>query len=406
MDLDFVRRQFPALAGEWVFLDNAGGTQTLKQVVARLHEYLLTSNVQLGATYQVSQLAGQRVLSARQAMAELIHANDSEEVVMGSSTTLLLRILALCLGTTLKAGDEIIVTNCDHEANIGAWLQLQRAGIHIKFWKIDPQSLMLELTDLENLMNERTRLVALTHASNILGSINPIAEIADRVHSNGALICVDGVAYAPHRLVDVQELGVDFYVFSFYKIYGPHYALLYGKKEHLLKLGSFNHFFIGDDEIPLKFQPGNVNLELSYSMLGFCDYLQQLTQHHTNREMPTRESYQAAFSLMAEHEERLSARLLGYLNQKSNVRIVGHRASDGQLRLPIISFVVDGMRSSAIPPRIDEHKIAIRYGDFYARRLIEDLGLTLNDGIVRVSMVHYNTLEEVERLVNAFESVF
>ncbi|HEY9668154.1 MAG TPA: aminotransferase class V-fold PLP-dependent enzyme, partial [Coleofasciculaceae cyanobacterium] len=261
--IDFVRQQFPALAGDWTFFDNAGGSQTLQQVVDRISEYLLTSDVQLGASYAISQLAGDRVTKAAQGMATLINAKSPSEVVMGSSTTLMLRILSLCLVQTWNPGDEVIVTNCDHEANIGAWVDLEKQGIKIKVWRINPETLQLHLEDLELLLSDRTRLVAFTHASNILGTINPVKEITQLVHQQGAMVCVDGVAYAPHRLIDVQDLDVDFYAFSFYKAYGPHYALLYGKQEHLLAIPGINHYFIKQTDIPYKFQLGNVNFELS-----------------------------------------------------------------------------------------------------------------------------------------------
>ncbi|WP_277878120.1 aminotransferase class V-fold PLP-dependent enzyme [Leptolyngbya sp. FACHB-261] len=286
LQVDFVRQQFPALAGDWTFFDNAGGSQTLKPVVDRISEFLLTSNVQLGASYAVSQWAGERLAKATQAMATLINATDVSEVVMGPSTTMLLRILSLCLAQTFEPGDEIIVTNCDHEANIGAWLDLAKQGIQIKVWQLNADSLELHLEELESLLSPRTRLVALTHASNILGTINPIKAITKLAHAQGALVCVDGVAYAPHRLIDVQDLDIDFYAFSFYKVYGPHHALLYGKREHLLALPGINHYFIGQTNIPYKFQPGNVNYELSYGMLGLCDYLSELAQHHYASELP------------------------------------------------------------------------------------------------------------------------
>lgn len=229
LDIDFVRAQFPALSGDWIFFDNAGGSQTLKQVADRLHNYLLTTDVQLGASYEVSQVAGQRVKDAARAVAQWINAGDESEVIMGPSTTMLLKLLSSSLVRTFQPGDEVIVTNCDHEANIGGWRDMEKRGIVIKVWRLNPETLELHLEDLAALMTEKTRLVALTHASNILGTINPIKEIASFVHERGAMICVDGVAYAPHALVDVQELDVDFYAFSFYKVYGPHHSVLYGK---------------------------------------------------------------------------------------------------------------------------------------------------------------------------------
>lgn len=401
LQLDYVRAQFPALTSDWIFLDNAGGSQTLQRVSDRIGEYLLTSNVQLGASYAVSQTASERVTQAAQAVATLINAADPGEVVMGGSTTLLLRILSLCLGKTWQPGDEVIVTHCDHEANIGCWLDLAQQGIGVKFWKTNPETLMLDLADLEPLMSERTRLVALTHASNLLGSIHPVRAIADFVHQRNALICVDGVAYAPHRLVDVQALDVDFYVFSFYKVYGPHYAALYGKRSHLLAMPGINHFFIPQSAIPYKFQPGNVNFELSYGMIGLCDYLSDLAQHHEGESVAAdlRTQMVQAFERISQHEEALAVRFLEFLRSQSRVRIIGCREGDRHRRVPTISFVVDGVDSATIPPQVDRHRIGIRYGDFYAHRLVQDLGLAPQNGVVRVSMVHYNTLEEVDRLI-------
>jgi len=408
LNLDKVRQYFPALAGEWTFFDNAGGSQTLKKVVDRISQFLLSSDVQLGASYAVSQLAGERLALATRGMATFINANSSKEVVMGPSTTMMLKVLSICLGQTFTSGDEIIVTNCDHESNIGAWFALEKQGMKVKVWEIRPDTLELDLADLEPLMTKRTKLVALTHASNVLGTINPIKEIAAFVHDRNAMICVDGVAYAPHRLVDVQDLDVDFYALSCYKVYGPHHALLYGKEEHLLRLPGLNHYFIEQTDIPYKFQLGNVNFELSYGMLGLCDYLSELAQlHYGNETAPDlRNQMVQAFDLISIHEEKISDRLLNYLNSKSNVRVIGQSKADRQSRVPTISFVVDGINSSTIPAKIDQHYIGIRYGDFYAKRLIEYLGLASQGGIVRVSMVHYNTLEEVNSLIEAFEQIF
>ncbi|MEH2426791.1 MAG: cysteine desulfurase-like protein [Nostoc sp.] len=408
LNLDKVRQYFPALAGEWTFFDNAGGSQTLKKVVDRISEFLLSSDVQLGASYGVSQLAGERLALATRGMATFINANSDKEVVMGPSTTMMLKVLSMCLGQTFTPGDEVIVTNCDHEANIGAWVALEKQGMKVKVWKVRPDTLELHLADLEALMSHSTKLVALTHASNVLGTINPIKEIAAFVHDRNAMICVDGVAYAPHRLVDVQDLDVDFYTLSCYKVYGPHHALLYGKEEHLLRLPSLNHYFIDQTDIPYKFQLGNVNFELSYGMLGLCDYLSELAQlHYGNETAPDlRNQMVQAFDLISIHEEHISDRLLNYLNSKPNVRVIGQLKADRKFRVPTISFIVDGINSSTIPIKVDQHYIGIRYGDFYAKRLIEYLGLASQGGIVRVSMVHYNTLEEVNSLIEAFEQIF
>ncbi|MBD3415119.1 MAG: cysteine desulfurase-like protein [Candidatus Aminicenantes bacterium] len=408
LNIDFVRKQFPALSGDWVFMDNAGGSQTLQSVIDRISEYLLTSDVQLGASYKISQVAGERVAKAAQSMAELIHAQKPSEIVMGSSTSLLIRILSLCLSQTFQPSDEIVVTNCDHEANIGAWRDLETKGFEIKEWKINRDSLSLELEDLKALITKKTRLVAVTHVSNILGTINPVKEIATMVHDHNALICVDGVAHAPHRLIDVREWDVDFYAFSFYKVYGPHYALLYGKEPLLLDMPGVNHFFIKQTDLPLKFQPGNVNFELSYGMMGFCDYLSEFARIHgvDSKGSDLRQNASRAFQIIKKYEQILSARLLDFLNSKPRVRIIGEKTSSGNARVPTISFVVDKLMSDSITEKVDKHKIGIRYGHFYAKRLIDALDLDKKNGVVRVSMVHYNTLEEVDRLIQVLDRIF
>ena len=387
--VDFVRHQFPALAGEWTFLDNAGGSQILGRVVDRIADYLCTSNVQLGASYAVSRAATARVSAAAEGVAALMNAGDAHEVVLGASTTQLLQNLAHAMAPGLAAGDEIVVTNVDHESNIGPWRRLEARGVVVKEWKVDAVTLALDVAGLEPLMTARTRLVCFTHCSNVVGSIHPVAEITRFVHARGAQVCVDGVAYAPHRAIDVRAWDVDYYVFSLYKVYGPHVAALYGKRARLLALSGINHFFIGPSEVPYKLQPGNVCFELVHGAGGIGDYLAELA----------REAGAPAFDGIAAHEEALAARLLGFLGAHPRVKVLGCRDPAKEARVPTVSFVVEGRASSSVPPFTDAARIGIRFGDFYARRLVDALGLGPRDGVVRVSMVHYNTLAEVDRLV-------
>lgn len=405
LDIAWVRGQFPSLTAGWTFFDNAGGSQILHPVVNRLQEYLLTSNVQLGASYEISQMAVERLKAANEFAATYINAADAAEIVMGPSTSMLLRILALCFGATLQPGDEVVVTDCDHEANITPWLELQDRGVVIKTWKTNPESLSLEIADLQLLLTNRTRLVTLTHTSNVLGHINPIQQIADLVHQAGALLCVDGVGYAPHRMIDVQAMDVDFYVFSYYKVYGPHHALLYGKRDLLLKLPGFNHDFIGTEQVPYKFQPGGANYELSYSTLGLKDYLVDLSRHHQDKANTLRQQLIGSFQRITEHEARLSQRLLEFLNGRAKISIIGPSTPDPEVRVPTIAFTIDGVHSATVPRQVDAHHIGIRYGDFYAKRLIQRLGLADQGGVIRVSMVHYNTLEECDHLIKVLDGI-
>jgi cysteine desulfurase family protein (TIGR01976 family) len=402
LDLAAIRRQFPALAADTVYLDNAGGSQVLRRVADRVHEYLLTSSVQLGASYAQSQRAADRVLEARRAVAELINAPGDDEVVMGGATTALMFLLTQALAPGIRPGDEIIVTDSDHEANIGGWMRLREKGAVIKMWRVNRDTLALELEDLEALLGPRVRWLALTWASNILGTVNPVPEIARRVHAAGGRVCVDAVAYAPHRLVDVQASGADVVAFSFYKVFGPHHAVLWGRRELLLSLPSLNHYFIGTEVIPYKLQPGNVNYELSYGCIGICDYLRE-TGAALGATGPPRQRMQTAFDAFARHEDVLAGRLIRWLAAKRGVRIIGRGAVAGggldEGRVPTVSFVVPGTASEAIVRHVDRFGIGIRFGDFYARRLIEALDLERHGGVVRVSMAHYNTAGEIDRLI-------
>ncbi|MFJ7885625.1 cysteine desulfurase-like protein [Pseudomonas sp. NPDC096917] len=401
LDIEYVRKQFPGLAEGYVYMDNAGGSMVLGCVAERVCDYLLNNSVQLGASYRPSVIAGERVMQARHSVMQLINAGHPEEVVMGGSTTHLLQILCRAIAPSIGPGDEIIVTHCDHEANIGPWVKLcESRGATLRVWQVNLDSCELELDDLQVLLNDNTRYVAMTHASNILGSINPVAEVARRVHAVGAKLCVDAVAYAPHRLVDVQASGADFYVYSFYKTFGPHFAVLWGRRDLLLELPSLNHYFIGQDVLPYKLQPGNVNYELSFGCIGITDYLLDISSR-LGAQGSERKRMQAAFDAFEVQEDLLAERLLAFLRQREGVRIIGKAHTHN--RVPTISFVVEGVQSEAVVRMVDEHRIGIRFGDFYARRLIKALGLDQFGGVVRVSLAHYNTLEEVDRLITALD---
>ena len=404
LNLDHIRAEFPGINNDCVYLDNAGGSQVLRRVADRVRDYLLTSSVQLGASYAQSQDAGAKVLAARRSVAELVNAPFDDEVVMGGSTTSLMFQVTQAIQLGIQPGDEVIVSNTDHEANIGGWMRLKAAGAVVKVWEVNPDTLALDLADLDSLLTPRVKWVAVTHASNILGTINPVAEIARRVHAVGAHLCVDAVAYAPHRLVDVQASGADMVVFSFYKVFGPHYAVLWMQRNLLLALPSLNHYFIGAEVLPYKLQPGNVNYELSYGCMGINDYLvavgSQLGSTGT-----TRQKMQCAFDAFEQHEDALAERLLAYLRSKKSVRIIGMDSAAAGGRVPTISFMVAGQMSESIVRHVDRFHIGIRFGDFYAKRLVESLGLQTQGGAVRVSIAHYNTFAEMDRLVQHLDEV-
>ncbi|MGY5846120.1 cysteine desulfurase-like protein [Salegentibacter sp. HM20] len=407
MDLDFVRKQFPALEQDFIYMDNAGGSQCLETVAERISGYLLHHNVQLGASYKVSREAGEKLNFAKKKLAQYINCERPEEAIIGPSSSMLLRILSLCISRQWEPGDRIIVTNTDHEANVSPWTDLEEKGFEVKIWKTNPESLQLELEDLKKLMNERTKLVAFTHCSNILGTINPVKEITDFVHANNALVCVDGVAYAPHRQIDVKEWDVDFYVFSWYKTFGPHLAVMYGKYELLYEMPGINHYFFKKEDVPYKFQPGNFNFELTYGLLGIIEYYEEFFKKHfpKKRNLKLQEKLEKCFHLIAKHEEKISAPLISFLQSKPEVRIIGLDTADASKRVPTISFVHSAIKSDEIVEQVDEHRIGIRFGDFYAKKLIADAGLTANNGVVRVSLVHYNSAEEVKKLMRILNRI-
>lgn len=403
LNLDYIRSQFPGLETDWVLFDNAGGSQILKPVVDRINEHFYTSNVQLGGSYPHSVLAEERHLEAHKNLMSWINARDPKEIVLGSSTSLLIKILADNFRRVWKKGDEIIVTNLDHEANIGAWRKLEDEGFVIKEWQVNPDTYALQKEDLEQLLSDKTRLVAFSATSNVVGTINPIKEFTELAHRNGSLVCVDAVAYMPHRLADVQDTDVDFFVFSFYKTYGPHYAMMYGKLDILESLPGFNHFFIS--EPPYKFQPGNYNFELAHGLGALPDYFFNLADVHAYSGINMkRDKLKFIYQKIAEHEEELSKKVLDYLNGRNDIRIIGSTEYNKEIRVPTISFVKEGRDSEQFCLETDKHRVAIRWGDFYARRLIDYLGLSKsNNGVIRISMVHYNTYEEADRLIMALD---
>ncbi len=399
LDIDAVRAHFPALASGWAFLDNAGGSQVLRTAAERVADYLLTTSVQTGASYAVSAQASARMGDARAKVARLINAHRPEEVVFGPSTTVLMRFLATAMASRFEPGDEVVLTEFDHESNIGPWELLAARGVTFKTWRVnrdDPSR--PDLGALDALLTERTKLVCVTHCSNILGALNPVREIADRVHAAGARLCVDAVAYAPHRAVDVRASGADFYLFSFYKLFGPHFAVMWGSYEDLLDLDGLYHYFYGRERVPHKLEPGNVSYEAAWGCTAIVDYLDALgggTGDHA--------AIERAFDAVAEQEERLSARLLGWVETRRDLAVVGSPRPDRDIRVPTISLKLASHDAAAIVARVDGARVGIRHGDFHSRRLVEALGMADRGGVVRVSMVHYNTVDEVDRLIGALE---
>ncbi|KZL68964.1 aminotransferase class-v [Colletotrichum incanum] len=393
LDIAAVRAKFPALAQDQIFFDNAGGSQTLGTAIDSVRDYLSQTNVQLGASYKVGQRATASYNEGYQAGAKYINASP-DEIVFGASTTQLFRNLSHTF--SFNKGDEIIVSAVDHEANIASWIDLaSRQDLTLKWWKpADAPNPKLTVENLKPLLSEKTRLVTLTHASNILGTIHDVATVAAAVHKETpkGLVCVDGVAYAPHRPLDVQALGVDFYAFSWYKVYGPHTAMLYASRAaqdgHMRSLG---HFFNPSNSLEGKLGLAGGSYELVSAVPRVVEYLGT----------PNSEGWKGKI----EQERLLQSTLLEYLNGRSDVTVYGETEAGTECRVPTISFRVKGWGAKELVTAVEkETDFGFRWGHFYSYRLIKEiLNLDPADGIVRVSMVHYNSLDEIKSFVAALD---
>jgi len=355
---------------------------------------MLESYVQLGAGYDLSQRATAVVQEAHD-FVRLLMGGQEGEVILGPSTSALLQMLADSYSRVLEPGREIIVAQTGHEANVGPWVRMERSGMKIRWWQMDPETLTCSLDQLDELLNERTAIVALPHVSNLLGEIVDISAISGLAHQAGARVVADGVAFAPHRAMDVAGWGVDWYAYSTYKVYGPHMGAMWGSAAAVAELTGPNHFFI--DDVPYQFELGGVCHEGCAGILGLADYLKVVVEVNPESEL-SRAEVEQAFEVMTACERPLISELIDYLESRSDVRIVGP-SHDGTDRVGTVSFVHSSKSSREITEFVDASGVAIRHGHMYAYRLCEAAGLDPDDGVVRISLVHYNTLEEIDRLI-------
>ncbi|MEQ1822088.1 MAG: aminotransferase class V-fold PLP-dependent enzyme [Fimbriimonadaceae bacterium] len=393
-----VRDQFPALAGDTIFLENAGGSQVPSCVINAISDYMRNSYVQLGAPYQVAERATQTVDNAHEFINLFMNGVGIGEVALGPSCTQLVTMLAECYSRNLKPGDEIIICETAHEANAGPWEKLARFGFILKTWKIDPLTYQCSLEDLEAMLTERTKIVAFPHVSNLLGEIVDAQAICALIRSGGAISVVDGVAFAPHRAIDVRELGADWYVYSTYKVFGPHMAALFGRAERWAELEGPNHFFVPASTY--KFELGGTCHEGCAGLLALRDYMGFVS----GSAQVGRNEMEEAWKTMTAFELPLQERLLSFLGSKPGIKVVGPESS-GPNRVCTISFLSEKSRPDQICEETRKANIGIRYGHMYAYRLCVAAGINLDLGVTRVSMSHYNTLEEIDRLITVLDPI-
>ena len=397
LDVAAVRRLFPALQSKTVFLDNPGGTQVPQPVLDRMLGYLTESNANRDGAFATSRESDRLLEESRRAMAALVGAARPEEIVFGPNMTSLTFQVSRALAREFLPGDEIIVTRLDHDANITPWrLMAEDRGCLVRWLDFDPEDCTLDLAMLDSLLGPRTRLVAVGCASNAVGTVNPVAEIARRAHAAGALCYADAVQMAPHRRLDVKALNCDFLAVSAYKFFGPHLGVLYGRYDVLARLRAYK-VRPASDAPPGKFETGTQLHENIVGALGAAEYLAGLSGMGTS-DWTSR--FDQAFQLIEAYETRLTERLVTELSGVAGLRLYGI-SETRQLgeRLPTVSFTIEGRSPRQIAQQLGEAGFNVWDGDFYAPAVTERLQLDQHGGLVRVGAVHYNTEEEIDRLV-------
>jgi selenocysteine lyase/cysteine desulfurase len=403
LDLDFVRQQFPAfsepsLAGQ-AFFENAGGSYMCQQVIDRFSAIFHQRKLQPYYAFRASAELGAEMDLAHHRMARYLNV-DTDEVMFGPSTSQNTYVLSQGFRERLKPGDGIIISGQEHEANTGVWRRLEAAGIRIIIWEVDPSSGQLDVNDLAGLLDDRIKVVAMTHCSNLVAEVNPVRAVADMAHAAGAILLVDGVSYCPHGFPDVDALGADIYLFSSYKTYGPHQGVMVIRKSARHLLAPQSHFF--NHEIPSKWMiPAGPDHAQIAAANGMMDYFDALDVHHGGGDDAMRPRRVEALFHKAEQDNL--AVMLDYLGQRNDIRVLG--PLDATRRAPTVSFVSSRLSSQDIAKQLADHGIMAGGGDYYAVRLLESMGVDPDDGAVRLSFVHYTSSDEINAALKALDQV-
>jgi cysteine desulfurase family protein (TIGR01976 family) len=414
LDLAKIRHQFPALHGGALFLDNPGGTQVAKTCLDRVLEYLVEYNANHKGAFKTSRESDAVLLKARTAMADFLNAARPEEILFGQNMTSLTFHLSRSLARTLKPGDEVVVTRLDHDANISPWLIIaEERGCAVRWVDFRPETGMLDRTSLLAALSGRPKIVAVGYASNSLGTVNPVAEIAKLAHEAGALVFVDAVHFAPHGPIDVRELGCDFLACSAYKFFGPHLGILYGRYDLLDGLFPYK-VRPASNHLPTKLETGTMNHEAIAGLLGTIEYIEWLGQHYAKDEAPELETkYQGralhlkqAMTAIRAYECELSRALIRVLKEAPGLAIYGLTdESRFTERVPTFSFRLEGIAPRQVAEKLDLDRIYVWDGNYYALEVTRRLGVEDAGGMVRAGAVHYNTLDEVERFGKALHKL-
>ncbi|KPK75619.1 MAG: aminotransferase [Phycisphaerae bacterium SM23_30] len=406
-DVDFVRKQFPSLALKVngypaAYFDGPGGTQTPQCVIDAMVDYLTSKNANIGHSFQTAQDTYDVISEARKALADFLGCLW-EEVAFGHNMTTLNTKLALALARDMKAGDEIIITQIDHEANRGPWLNLQERDIVIREVKMDLDTCTVDLDDFQNKLSDKTKIAAFNYASNAVGTISDVRSMIKWVHEAGALAVVDAVHYALHGPIDVREIEADFLLCSAYKFFGPHLGVIYGKKDVFEKTRTYK-IKPQYDDIPFKIETGTLNHEGIAGAAAAVDFIADIGAKYvedfidqTPKYSGRRRNIISGMLALEAYEQPLAQEIIDGLSQIEKVKIYG--PPPGHPRTSTVSFIIKGVNSQQVAQVLGEKGLFVWDGHFYACRLVECLGLEEQGGLVRVGLAPYNTNEEMERLL-------
>lgn len=422
-DLSSYRQYFPALAQEVngeqaIYFDNPGGTQVAQQVIDAMVSYLREANANTNGAFVTSQRTDQLIATARSAMADFLHAASPSEIVFGPNMTTLTFAFSRAIGKTLQPGDEIVVTTLDHDANVAPWLALQEHGVVIRTVDVHLEDVTLNMEDMQAKISERTKLVALGYASNAVGTINDVATVIRWAHQVGALAWIDAVQYAPHGPIDVQALDADFLVCSSYKFFGPHLGILYGKSEHLQRFPAYK-VRPASNAAPDRWETGTQNHEGLAGLIGAVDYLtllgreQSMHYKHAFYRDTTGASYsqrqrelKIATQAIMDYERGLAAQLLAGLREIKGLRVYGiTNPQEFTRRVPTVACTIEGYSPRELAKYLAAQGIFAWDGNYYALGVMERLGLEGHGGALRLGMAHYNTLDEIDRVLGVLEQL-
>jgi cysteine desulfurase family protein (TIGR01976 family) len=409
LDLSWVRSQFPSLTQTvnghpTVFLDGPGGTQVPQRVIDAIADYLRQSNANTNGAYATSQRTNAMLDQARAAMADFLNC-DADEIVFGPNMTSLTFAMSRAIGRELGPGNEIVVTHLDHDANISPWRALEETGATVRFADINQADCTLNLNDMAHKITGHTRLVAAGYASNAVGTINNVKEVVRLAHDAGAMAYIDAVHYAPHGPIDVRALDCDFLVCSTYKFFGPHMGVFYGKRQHLKKLRPYK-VRANTDAVPQRWEWGTLNHECIAGITACVEYLADLGRRVDPAASTRRAALLAAFHAIQPYERGLTERLIHGLLALPGLKLYG--ISDPtrfEQRCPTIALRIHGHTPLDLATRLGERGFFTWDGNYYALNLTERLEVEKDGGFLRIGLVHYNTVEEVDRLLAALREI-